>query len=471
MIEEELESESEEGETPTEKWNLSHGELTTEELDIIIASQNIQFLSSVVKLDLSFNSLLSIPASIAKLSSLESLYLYGNPLKSLIELRQLAKLKRIWLSTTTQVKNAQLFMKYLIEKPLKLKDEFTTYVMLNKKTSKLEIVENVQTPPNNVRILSYNILAKCYFSVHARIQQPSNKWCQQWKYRKRKLLRDLIYFRCDILCLQEVEDSAFEYFKEKLEQHLCCYDQIFSYAELREIYEVDVYQPTHKAGNAVFWNRNKFKLIEKHSFLFLDLLDEFDDLVLDPFFEQRFTLRDNSFTLVLLTHLATGQTICVANTHIYWNPVESDVKLMQTYCLLRKIHTLLAPRFSNIPVMICGDFNSMEDSEVYSFMSHGLDNKIEIPKSIFKNVEESQLHNYFELKSAYFEVLGKEPKFTNYTPFFQGVLDYIWVTKQLQVEDVLLLEEVDGSIRQQFGIPNSFFPSDHLPILANLALV
>jgi CCR4-NOT transcription complex subunit 6 len=69
------------------------------------------------------------------------------------------------------------------------------------------------------------------------------------------------------------------------------------------------------------------------------------------------------------------------------------------------------------------------------------------------------LKHRLNLKSAYAGV-GELPM-TNYTPGFQGVLDYIWhTTANLSVTS--LLGEVDtGYLSKVVGFPNAHFPSEY----------
>jgi len=64
---------------------------------------------------------------------------------------------------------------------------------------------------------------------------------------------------------------------------------------------------------------------------------------------------------------ASQRRVCVANTHIFWDPEYADVKLWQTWILLQELEKLVLPR--NLPLVLCGDFNSMLDSSVYELLS------------------------------------------------------------------------------------------------------
>ena len=56
-----------------------------------------------------------------------------------------------------------------------------------------------------------------------------------------------------------------------------------------------------------------------------------------------------------------------ANTHIFWDPEFPDVKLWQTWVLCQELEKLVLPR--NLPLVLCGDFNSLVESSVYELLS------------------------------------------------------------------------------------------------------
>ncbi|MEQ2184962.1 hypothetical protein GOODEAATRI_013298 [Goodea atripinnis] len=64
--------------------------------------------------------------------------------------------------------------------------------------------------------------------------------------------------------------------------------------------------------------------------------------------------------------------VCVANTHLLYNPRRGDIKLAQLAILLAEIGRLSRlPDGSNNPVVLCGDFNSAPWSPLYRFLTTG----------------------------------------------------------------------------------------------------
>ena len=66
-------------------------------------------------------------------------------------------------------------------------------------------------------------------------------------------------------------------------------------------------------------------------------------------------------------------SVCVANTHLLFNPRRGDVKLAQLMLLLSKIDKLTYKGSTDlsIPAILCGDFNLMPTSELYKLLNGG----------------------------------------------------------------------------------------------------
>ena len=194
----------------------------------------------------------------------------------------------------------------------------------------------------------------------------------------------------------------------------------------------------------------------------------------------RVMIKDNIAVLTLLENIDTKQKLLVANAHLHWDPSYRDVKLLQTAMLLDEIERFL-PKNSRIPVLVCGDFNSKPDSGVYHFIQNGsvpADHEDMTPPpgsptsaqhsslaAIYPNGLQHRLH----LNSAYGIV--NELDFTNWTPTFRDVIDYVWYdTKHLKV--VGLLGNVDKDYcAKHVGFPNWHHPSDHIPLLVQLRII
>jgi CCR4-NOT transcription complex subunit 6 len=221
--------------------------------------------------------------------------------------------------------------------------------------------------------------------------------------------------------------------------------------------------------------------------------------------------KDHIAVVCLMESKETGTRFIIANTHIHWDPAYRDVKLVQVALLVEEIekiasnfakypprlHTVPAPTADSardnafvsgaagsppsqtsalspsssrpppvytdgtkIPLIISGDFNSVPLSGVYEFLSNGSlpADHADFMSHMYGKYTSDGLRHRLGLKSAYAGT--GEPSLTNYTPSYQGVLDYVWYsTANLTVNAVL--GGVDkGYLEKVVGFPNAHFPSE-----------
>jgi protein angel len=85
--------------------------------------------------------------------------------------------------------------------------------------------------------------------------------------------------------------------------------------------------------------------------------------------------RDNIGLVLLLQPkipCAVPPAVCVANTHLLYNPRRGDIKLTQLAMLLAEISSVAHRKDGSFcPIVLCGDFNSVPGSPLYSFIKEG----------------------------------------------------------------------------------------------------
>jgi len=102
-------------------------------------------------------------------------------------------------------------------------------------------------------MLTYNCLAEIYATSEAYPYCPA--WALPWNYRRRNILRELVAYHADVMCLQEVQADHFENF---LEPELAKY----SYAGLHKCKTREFMGQYGKMdGCAIFYRRDKFTLL------------------------------------------------------------------------------------------------------------------------------------------------------------------------------------------------------------------
>lgn len=215
--------------------------------------------------------------------------------------------------------------------------------------------------------------------------------------------------------------------------------------------------------------------------------------------------RDNIAITAFFENRQTGARLIVVNAHVCWDPIFKDVKVVQAAILMEQVQKFAekyvkwpacsdksiykyangdkedeeeppeplpepAPSMTyaepqQIPLVLCGDFNSTPDSGVYELIAHGaLSNEhSDLGNYNYGHFTKQGMSHPFSLKSSYSNI--GELSFTNYTPGFTGVIDYIFYSTNA-LNATGLLGEVDKDYMQRVpGFPNYHFPSDHLALL------
>jgi CCR4-NOT transcription complex subunit 6 len=247
-------------------------------------------------------------------------------------------------------------------------------------------------------------------------------------------------------------------------------------------------------GCATFIRRDRLECVEKTIIEFGDLVkhvpakmssepEKWNELA-----KRRFR-KDNIAQVMMLNFKSYGKKnspdrrVCIANTHIHSQPANSDVKLWQVNYLLRTLKELVRKQETKvndcIPLVLCGDFNSVPGSVVHSLLANGSvdptheDLKVDPcgvlqPTAMFQhNLPLASAYSSYNSHSLLMGCAG-EPKSTTFACDFKGTLDYIFYTRtNLKVESLLEL------IGETAAGPNSSLPSyvwssDHIALLAQL---
>lgn len=339
-------------------------------------------------------------------------------------------------------------------------------------------------------VLSYNILAEVYASSEFYSYCPS--WALSWQYRRQNLLREIVGYRADIVCLQEVQSDHFEeFFAPELDKH--GYEALYK-RKTNEVYGGNI---NTVDGCATFFRRDRFSNVKKYEVEFNKAAQSLTEALV-PSTQKKAALnrlvKDNVALIAVLEakfsnqggdNLGKRQLLCVANTHLNVPQDLKDVKLWQVHTLLKGLEKIAAS--ADIPMLVCGDFNSVPGSAPHSLLAMGKVDPVHPdllvdPLGILR--PSSKLAHQLLLVSAYssFARMGagpgleqqkrrldsttNEPLFTNCTRDFIGTLDYIFYTADsLTVESLLELLDED-SLRKDTALPSPEWSSDHIALLA-----
>ncbi|XP_055394711.1 protein angel homolog 1 isoform X1 [Bubalus kerabau] len=209
-------------------------------------------------------------------------------------------------------------------------------------------------PQFQFTLMSYNILAQDLMQQSSELYLHCHPDILNWSYRFANLMQEFQHWDPDILCLQEVQE---DHYWEQLEPSLRMMGFTCFYKR-RTGCKTD--------GCAVCYKPTRFRLLCASPVEYfrpgLELLN-----------------RDNVGLVLLLQPLVPeglGQVsvapLCVANTHVLYNPRRGDVKLAQMAILLAEVDKVARlSDGSHCPIVLCGDLNSVPDSPLYNFIRDG----------------------------------------------------------------------------------------------------
>lgn len=197
-------------------------------------------------------------------------------------------------------------------------------------------------------VMSYNILSQDLLLDNSYLYRHCQPSVLPWEFRLPNLLQEIQQYNADILCLQEVQEDHFV-------------------NQIKPALEALGYQSEYKKrtgskpdGCAVVFKSSRLSLVSSNPVEFFRPADSLLD-------------RDNVGLVVVLRPTSDpSASLCVANTHLLYNPRRGDIKLAQLAILLAEVHRVSRlPDGSFNPVLLCGDFNSTPWSPLYSFLMRG----------------------------------------------------------------------------------------------------
>ncbi|XP_041827421.1 protein angel homolog 1 [Melanotaenia boesemani] len=204
-------------------------------------------------------------------------------------------------------------------------------------------------------VMSYNILAQDLLELNHQLYIHCPPEVLDWSHRCSLLLEEINKWAPDILCLQEVQEN---HYKNKL------------HPVLSQMGYTCVYKRrtgTKTDGCAICYRSSCFSEVTVTKLEFFrpetKLLDRHNVgivLLLRPVVTQGAEGKDK------------GPLLCVANTHLLFNPRRGDVKLAQLAIMLAEIDTVVKSykaKGEHCNVILCGDFNSLPHTPLYQLIT------------------------------------------------------------------------------------------------------
>ncbi|XP_037343264.2 protein angel homolog 1 [Pungitius pungitius] len=206
-------------------------------------------------------------------------------------------------------------------------------------------------------VMSYNVLAQDLLEANGELYTHCPLEVLDWSYRCRLLLEEIQKWMPDILCLQEVQEN---HYHEQLHPVLSGigYTCVFKRRT-----------GTKTDGCATCFRSSGFSAVSVAPLEFfrpevapLDRHNVAIVLLLRPVFIKGSEVK------------ARGLPLCVANTHLLFNPRRGDVKLAQLAVMLAEIDRVVKSckaKGEDCNIIMCGDFNSVPQMPLYQLITTG----------------------------------------------------------------------------------------------------
>jgi 2',5'-phosphodiesterase len=322
----------------------------------------------------------------------------------------------------------------------------------------------------DLRVVSYNILADYYADSEDGRTKLFN-YCAQYAididYRKQLLIKEIVGYNADILCMQEVDFKVFDL-------------DLIPFLEERNMSGIHNKKGTTPEGLATFYRTDRFELIESHGLNIGEAAKNheackelFGKLQSNEALVSRFTDLGTTLQLALIRMKEFPEKlIFIANTHLYFHPDADHIRLLQIGFSMILVEDFIKKfkqtcSTNDISLIFCGDFNSVPECGIYKLMTEGHvpDDFVDWRSNEEQAVKNVHLQQPFAMQSAC-GIL----KYTNYTIGFKECIDYIFC--QVDKFNVTKVVEIpsEHELELHNAIPSVTFPSDHIAIIAELEL-
>ena len=355
----------------------------------------------------------------------------------------------------------------------KEKQNFIHYKIKNEKNK-----ENNDNSRNKVSLLSYNILNQIFM-------KKMNRPDLNIDDRMKKIKQEILELNPDIFCLQEADIYVYKKYllKKDMEQYNILYGINCGSSFI----------------NIIAYKKDKFELKSFKNFSLLFLGKSAGNrgiMTVDLELINKDTIDNNSnintnqkenINNLNLKEKEQNKNITIYNVHFPWK-YENDRIL-----LLNILFQHIKENYNiddNKSIFILGDFNSEPPSRTIKLFYY---NKIKNDKrnfyiKKFKNKKKSFdlqtlqlsefIYNHYKFQSAY-QCYSKEkvikgdimrhPLFTSRTKFYKRTIDYIFFSKNAQLNKILKLPKYYNVDKEKF-LPSKEYPSDHLKLFAEFYL-
>jgi endonuclease/exonuclease/phosphatase family metal-dependent hydrolase len=312
-------------------------------------------------------------------------------------------------------------------------------------TYRLKIEESLQRKNEKIRIVTYNILFNLFDS---KLEDKAFSW----EKRLPNLIVSIENMSPDILCVQEAYPSQLKDLQSSLETHFASFVGASTNGEL----------------NAIFYRKDRFNLDTENyqvgsqnlssSSLKLPLNPKDDALVAKmPHFLSFELEPGRQLTLAHFFDRLTGKNFAIINTHLTFYRINSrEDQALFIEQLVQGLRTL------NKPVILSGDFNTFPNRPDRTKLPfYDGDYICQIFQRVLKDTKDvAVLGHVGPTSTGLPDFLSRGTKPFEKSEDSDVILDHIFVSPEI----VAIVNATESSQ------VNNQFPSDHMPVIADILL-
>ncbi|KAL4487506.1 hypothetical protein ABPG72_007026 [Tetrahymena utriculariae] len=270
--------------------------------------------------------------------------------------------------------------------------------------------ENTSSPQKKeLRIMQYNVLAPCY--TYPNLYPDCTKQDLEWHARLDLLIKEIKFVDPTILCLQETQLDTLYDLNDKL----------------KEVFDVSIIHSikgkSKKDGCTTIFKKEEYEEIYSVK---LDL-----DQSSSIYSELKWINCENICLFTLLKDKKKPNSfILMGNTHFIYSPQMGLVKLGQAKLITSAIKSILETEGDkSIDVFLCGDFNFIPNSALYSFFTQQSINFESLPLHEVSNQDiaytfeknENSIDLHFQSTTRRYQFFNNNKTQKEYIPYFESL--------------------------------------------------
>jgi len=272
---------------------------------------------------------------------------------------------------------------------------------------------------NTIRLMTFNILV-----------DKHSKTTHSWEYRRQQIVSLLKYYNPDIFCIQEALEHQKAYLEEHFPEYAC-------FGIGRNDGKLDGEQVP------IFHRKDMFTLKDEGDFWLSETPHIEGSIGWDAKCPRTVVLKQ-------LQHKASNHSFIIANTHY------DHVGKMANANSAQVIHDELSSIKPSCATLLCGDFNSSEQSPAYEqILSNGFMDASIAEGSIFYGLPFT--YHRFMMHQYPINILGLQKE---HDRIFRAI-DHIFYRGGIKILRYGILAD------NQLGV----YPSDHLPVLCDFSFI